>query len=245
MKKLLIAATVSLVCVGAFAQGKLSFDINSDNLIYLTTDAAHILPADLASTSDNGFGAGALPLAGSALYTGLGLNNTPGTVASLAGSPTFTVALFGGASAGSLTLQTTTTIADVSNPGGIAQVNVTFASLPSGTPAFFQEVVYDSRSASVAAALAAGQYAGQGVVFQATPQPSSYSPIYLTAAEGAGVNSTLAAGTFVPTDLAQLGGGYFGGIAVFANPTLTPEPGTFALAGLGLAALLVLRRRNS
>jgi hypothetical protein len=96
MKKLLITAAALLVCVGAFAQGKLSFDINSDNVIYLTTDTTKLLTGDAAKTADNGFGAGAIPIRGSSLYTGLGLNNTPGTVEAL-GGVSFVVALYGGA----------------------------------------------------------------------------------------------------------------------------------------------------
>jgi hypothetical protein len=241
MKKLLITAAALLVCVGAFAQGKLLFNINSDNLIYFTTQntlTAHLLAADAATTADNGYGAGALPIAGSTLYTGLGLNTTPGTVASLAGSPSFVVALYGGTSSSSLTLQTTTTLSDVNNPGGIVAQNMTFASFASGTPVWFQEEVYDSRAANAPAAWAAGEYAGESVLFQATPSASTYSPIFSSLA-----SSTLQPGTFVPTDLAQLGGGYFGGIQVYAQTI--PEPGTFALAGLGLATLLVFRRRNS
>jgi hypothetical protein len=239
MKKLLIVAAATLVSVGAFAQGKLLFDVNSDNLIYFTTDTTKLIGADKNATADNGYGAGALPLAGSTLYTGQGLNSTPGTIQTQVGAPSgFTVALYGGASSSSLTLQTTTTIADVSNPGGIVSVATTLG-LPAGTPAWFQEEVYDSRNTSAPTAWAAGHYAGEGVLFQATPQVSVYSPVFQVAAP---VSSTLAPGTVVPTDLAQLGGGYFGGIAVYASPV--PEPGTFALAGLGLAALLVFRRRS-
>ena len=94
--------------------------------------------------------------------------------------------------------------------------------LPAGTAAFFQIDVSNG-----------GAYSGQSMAFSAVPQASVYSPIYQTASP---VNSTWTPGTFVPVDLVHLGGGYFGGIAVSAT---VPEPGTFALAGLGLAALLV------
>ena len=36
MKRLFISITATLACVGAFVQGKVDFDINTDNLIYLT-----------------------------------------------------------------------------------------------------------------------------------------------------------------------------------------------------------------
>jgi len=221
MKKLLLIAAATLFCVGAFAQGKLAFDINSNNLIYITTDTTRLVAGDAAKTADNGYGGGAFALPGSSLYTGVN-----STAAALGG--TWVVSLMGGPSAGSLALLTTTTVAgaDVA-AGGINAVNVTFGSLPAGTAAFFQIDVSNG-----------GAYSGQSQLFTAIPGPSVYSPIYQTTAP---VNSTWAPGTFVPVDLAQLGGGYFGGISV---QTAVPEPGTFALAGLGLAALLVLRRRS-
>jgi hypothetical protein len=222
MKKLLLIAVATLVCVGAFAQGKLAFDINANNLIYITTDTTALTPGDATKTANNGYGGGAFALPGSSLYSGAG-----GTAAALGG--TWVVSLMGGASAGSLSLQTTASLADNSNAGGINAVNVNWTTgFPAGTAAWFQVLVSNG-----------GAYSGQSQVFSAVPQASVYSPIYQTASP---VNSTWTPGTFVPVDLVQLGGGYFGGIAVSAG--VVPEPGTFALAGLGLAALLVLRRRS-
>jgi hypothetical protein len=225
MKKLLLTAVATLVCVGAFAQGKLLFDINANNLIYITTDTTKLVAGDATKTANNGYGGGAFALPGSSLYSGAG-----GSAAALGG--TWVVSLMAGTSAGSLSLQTTASLADNSNAGGINSVTCWFqaplTSLPAGTPAFFQIDVSNG-----------GTYAGQSPVFSAVPQASVYSPIYQTASP---VNSTWAPGTFVPVDLVQLGGGYFGGIAITAN--VVPEPGTSALAGLGLAALLVLRRRS-
>lgn len=227
MKKLLLVAAVTLVSVGAFAQGKLAFLINTDNLIYITTDTTQMTPGDATKTADWGLGAGPVALPGSSLYAG------PGSTAAALGG-TFVVSLFGGASAGSMTLQTTASLADISsmNFGALdQQVNVTLTGLPSGTPAFFQVDVSN------------GTYDGKSMLFQATPQVSVYSPIYQPASVGP-VNSTWTPGTQEMTDFVAnvgAGSGYFGGIAV---ATAVPEPGTFALAGLGLAALLVLRRRS-
>lgn len=224
MKKLIVSLTATLVCLGAFAQGKLQFVNNINQLIYMTTDTAKMAPGDVGKTIA-GFN-----LAGSSLYTGAG-----GTIASLAGGPSFTAALFGGATADALTQQAVGTLGDV-NYGGliIPPVNVTFASLAIGTPAFFRIDVFDNRASSAADAWSKGYYAGDTVVFQATPQ-AVYSPIYSPTAA-----STMPVGsTFVPLDYVGYAG-YYGGIAV----AMVPEPGTFALAGLGLASLMIFRRRK-
>jgi hypothetical protein len=232
MKKLLVILTATLVCVGAFGQGKLAFQVDTTQLIYMTTENTllkHLNPLDAGKT------AAGFPLAGSSLYTGAG-----STVASLAGTPSFTAALYAGATAGSLSQVATATLASASLAGQLNQLNVTLANLLAGTPAFFQIQVFDSSFASAAAAWAVeGKYAGETGVFQATPQASVYSPIYFTSPSP--VASTLPVGTFVPLDYAAYPG-YKGLIEVYA--TTVPEPGTFALAGLGLASLMIFRRRK-
>jgi hypothetical protein len=228
MKKLLIGATTMLVCVGVFAQGKLAFINNSDNLIYFTTDTTKL------ATGDAGLSVGGFSLAGSGAYTGAG-----STIAALTGSPTLIAGLFAGASQSSLALLSTTTIAGSALEGQVNLLNVVTTGLPAGTPAWFQVQVYDSGFTSAAAALLVpDKYGGAGQVFQATPQNSVYSPMWVTSAP---VSSTWTAGNQVLTDFVGFPG-YFGGIALQAGAV--PEPGTFALAGLGLAALLVLRRRS-
>jgi hypothetical protein len=177
---------------------------------------------DATKTADNGFGAGPLPLPGSSLYAG------PNSTAAALGG-TWVVSLYGGAWPSYLSLQTTASLADVSsgNVGDIdAPVNLTFAAFPAGTPVWFQVVVHG------------GHYWGYSKLFQATPQASVFSPIWFRSPSP--VASTWTPGTFVPTDLVQLGGGYFGGICVDA----VPEPGTFALVGLGAAVLMIFRRRR-
>jgi hypothetical protein len=228
MKNLLITIMATLVCVAAFGQGKLQFMNNTDNLIYITTNT-NFLPGDGGRT------VGGFPLAGSSAYTGAG-----STIAALPGSPTLVAGLWAGASAGSLSFVTATTIADVNLAGQIVGVQANLAGLPAGTPAFFQMQVYDSRTTGAASSWGLGYFAGESPVFQATPQAAVYSPIYQTASP---VNSTWAPGTFVPVDFAGFLG-YFGGIALSGPLGPTPEPGTLTLVGLGAAVLMILRRRK-
>jgi hypothetical protein len=200
-----------------------------NQLIYMTTDTFHMNLADLGKS------VGGFPLAGSSLYTGAG-----STVASLAGSPSFTVGLWGGATADTLMLRAITTLADVNLAGQLNPVNVMLAGLPAGTPAFFQIQVYDSRFSSFADVLAhwgSGAYAGETAVFSAVPSAAVYSPIYQASAP---VNSTLPVGTFVPLDYAAYPG--YKGLIEIRIPT--PEPGTFALVGCGAAVLMLFRRRR-
>jgi hypothetical protein len=233
MKRLFITLTATLVCVGAYGQGKLGFQVNSDNLIYFTTDLNKLNPADRTATA-NGTGT-AFPIAGSGLYTGAG-----GTIAALSGNLSFVAALYGGTSSSSLSLQTTTTIGDVGSEGSLVGVNCTFASLPAGTPAWFQIEIYDSRAPNPWVARAMFWYEGSSAIFQATPQASVYSPIYDQTPTT--VASTWAAGTFPVVDMVQYGPGYYGGIAV--GVFYSPEPGTFALVALGAAVLTIYCRRR-
>ena len=222
MKKLLLTLTATLLCAGAFGQGKLAFDINFDNLIYFTTDTLRLVPADRTATADNGGGAGPFPIAGSGLYTG-----PESTIAALSGSPTIIAALYAGSSPNSLSLQTTTTIGDATFEGTVEEVHCIFASIPGGTPAWFQVQVFDSRADASSAVINgvgggaadawahANLYAGVSQIFQATPSYAVFAPIYLSQAP---INSTWAPGTFPVVDMVQFGPGYYGGIEVYANP---------------------------
>jgi hypothetical protein len=168
MKNLLSLSLVLTTTTLAFAQGKLRFCNGNDNLIYLSPFTACSDPGDAGKT------VGGFRLAGSSLYTGAG-----GTMAALPGSPTLIASLWGGTSPSSMTLRATTTIADVNLAGLVVPVNVILNGLPAGVPAWFQVQVYDNRATNTADAWARGfTYAGESPVFQATPQPSVYAPIY-------------------------------------------------------------------
>ena len=96
MKKLLLTLTATLLCAGAFGQGKLMFGIDYEHLIFFTTDV-WAMGGDWGKTAD---GTGiSFPIAGSGLYTGPG-----STIAALTGSPTIIASLFAGTSSNSLSL---------------------------------------------------------------------------------------------------------------------------------------------
>jgi len=214
MKKALSLILLLATVTPAFAQGRLQFDIDENHLIYFSTDRSKQVLADWCATADNGGGAGPFPIEGSGLYTGPG-----STIAALWGSPTFVAALYGGATASSMTLQATTTIGDVKSEGSVVPVNCTFAAWPAGTAAFFQVQVYDSRATSAVNAWTTvnpadggtSLYAGVSPIFTAVVS-DSYLPIYLA---GPPVNSTWAPGGFAVRDMtAAYGPGFYGAIAV-------------------------------
>lgn len=235
MKKLILTMSAALVCVGAFGQGKINFQ-NADNLhlIYFTTDTTKLAAGDATNTFNNLY-TGNYGLAGSGAFTGTAGNSTIG---SLRGSPSFIVDLYAGTSSTSLSKVTTTGIGDVNSEGQVVSVPVTLPTgMAGGVPAFFQVQVYDSRATSAASAWAQmNQYAGESIIFQQTP--GSVTGAIITAPP-----STWTAGTFQLHDVPLAGNGtYAGAIQLYA--TTIPEPGTFALAGLGMATLLIFRRRK-
>jgi len=209
MKKLLIITGAMLCCAGAFAQGSLTFALNSDNLIYFTTDIAKLNSADQAATFSVPDLGGPFPVAGS-------LAAPDGSITAVAGTPTFIAALFAGTSSTSLSLQTTTSIDTWGNgaPGAILPVTANMLSpFAAGAPAWFQVQVYQSGYSSTLNAWGtAGTYAGYSGIFQSTPLVVP-DFIWSTAAP---VNSTWGAGTQSPVDMEAIGGAgsAFGGIAL-------------------------------
>jgi hypothetical protein len=132
-----------------------------------------------------------------------------------------TAQLWGGTSAGSLVLQSTM------NPAGLAgladgrlnNVSVTLTGIAGGATGFFQILIFETAAGSYAAA-----QTGTGSWFASTPVFSG------------------TAGGFAPTPLTSMASWTAGPITLAANPI--PEPSTFVLAGLGIASLLLFRRRK-
>jgi len=141
---------------------------------------------------------------------------------------------FSGTGAGTLVLTKTTSFSGVA--GKWTTANITATPAPGGQADTFQVQVRDSNFATAAAAEAAGSYFGFSSIF--TMSPGSGIPFNSIVNLGTPSFSTWGNGSF---DASAFGGaGAHGSIDV----QVVPEPATFALAGLGAAALLIFRRRK-
>ena len=200
MKRTLLTLALAVVSVAAFAQGKVNMVNDATRLVYFTSTTA-------ADAALSGHEAPAVLPSGRQLL----------------------VDLYGGTTAGSMVLQSTTTLA-----GGLfGPNNFISPNMAGGVVGFWQIQVREAAFPTEAASSAAGGYAGHSVIFQGKSGSSlAYNSILSPLANN--FASTWAAGTF------DLGGGNFGAIPI----GLVPEPSSMALAGLGAASLLLFRRRK-
>lgn len=173
------------------------------------------------------------------LYT-FGSRMLPGD-GSFAGQPTpisgplpsgvvLDVGLYGGATPGVMTLQTEVHLnpagGNAASPGtgqpAFTQVVTSYPGYAAGSAAYFQVFVWDNKYSTPQLAELAGSYEGNDNVFSMTPGTSISYP---------GINN---------------GGGTTWAAVGDENPLIVnvPEPTTFALAGLGAAAMLIFRRRK-
>jgi len=144
--------------------------------------------------------------------------------------------LYVGTSSSSLSLISSTSFGAA--PGSFSTMSVQVPAIPGGTSVFVVAQVRDS--AHAAEATWTPGFQGQGLGWYGASQEFtfvlgtssiSYPAMWSTA-------GNWAAGTF-PLD-SSAGAGALGAIGVAA----VPEPTTFALAGLGAAAMLIFRRRK-
>jgi hypothetical protein len=139
--------------------------------------------------------------------------------------PTYMAELMAGPDAGSLTARGTTAFLSGGGAGYINGGVMTLTGIPGGTAAFIQIRVWNTTAgANYAAALAAGQAGmanayGSSTVFSVVTGNPAGSP---------------------PTNPANL----VGLTSFNLNSGIIPEPSTFVLAGLGIASLLLFRRRK-
>jgi hypothetical protein len=201
MKKLFVTAVVTLACVGAFAQGKVTFGNDANHLVQFATDTTH-----LTSTYSSLSGL-AVPQSGGASSINMGL---------------FTVELLAGSTAGNLSVFSTVNGAAIGLADGrFPNTTVTLTGLPGGTPAFFEVRIWEAAAGSYAATQTG---AGRTTWLQAASSVFSMSP-----------------GGFAPTPIVSA---WPAGALNLGTVDPVPEPSTFALAGLGAAAMLIFRRRK-
>jgi len=163
-------------------------------------------------------------LGADAAIGGGGASGTNGAIAGvLPSGVTLIAGLYAGTSSTSMTLQSSTTLltgAGLLEQGRMSSKVTAMATVPGGVPQWFQIAIWDS---AVPSWNLSQTYYGLSPLFQATPSTSAISAPSIM--PGSPANSTLAA---------QLN------IVVNA----VPEPSSFALAGMGLASLLIFRRRK-
>lgn len=167
------------------------------------------------------------------LYFGTGVKggDVAGAKVTAASTTSLLIDLYGGADAGSMILQTTTTVS-ASIAGGFGPLNFTSPNVAGATTGTFQVKVREVGFATAELAQAGGAYYGFSSIF--TFRPSSSIAFNSIVNAGGTALSTWAAGNVA------LPGGGFGAISV----QVVPEPSSMALAGLGAASLLIFRRRK-
>jgi len=211
MKKLIVALTTTLACVGAFAQGKISFQNDSLRLAYYSSTA----PGDAA-------------LQGQGVSSGAGMPSGVTLVADL----------YMGTSASVLQLYRTTAFSVSPGKWTATAVSSGFPGLtpPGGSTVFIVTQIRDQAFAAPATYLGIpfGSYYGVSEEFQFTLGSAATYPVMW------GTSGTWSPGTF---NMDQYGPGSRGAIPVGLVAPI-PEPTSFALAGLGAAALFILRRRK-
>lgn len=143
-------------------------------------------------------------------------------VSPLPSGVTLVAALYAGTASGAEVLQTKIVLNATGflQAGRMVNNNVILTGVPGGSLAYFRIDVFDNAYASGLLAAAGGSYYGTTGEFTATPGASiSYPGL---------VSGTPANSTWAPANLV----------------INVPEPSTFALAGLGAAAMLIFRRRK-
>lgn len=150
---------------------------------------------------------------------------------------TLIAGMYAGTSSTSLSLYSTASFASGSGPGmfGSVAVNLISPFISGGTTAYIQVAVWDQAYATPGMAQAWGSYAGSSSIFTTV---ASGTVLYNSIVNhNSPANSTWADGAF---NMDQYAVGARGAIAI----GLIPEPSSLALAGVGLASLLIFRRRK-
>jgi len=222
MKKLILAAITLTSAASVFAQGTVTFNNRIAN-----SATTHVYAGPAARSGNT---AGDVP-AGSTVY-GAGYSLI-GTIGGMTASSTFAqlIGAPGSAAAESSLLPSAasgvTTFRTGAGAGNIVQVTSTFANIAADAAvASFEMVVWDNSSGLYPTWTQASAAWGAGLIVAGRSAEFSIASI------GGGNNS--------PPNIVSPNVGE--GLQSFAIGV--PEPTSFALAGLGAAALLIFRRRK-
>jgi len=215
MKKTLLTLALVAATAAAFAQGKIQVQNDGASPIQLA-DSNHVLAADQGVAGQNLNTSAALP-SGKLLTLGVyvGATSSSLSLAALSSASPSTANPF---------LLNGATGSGV--PGALVTQKFQLAGFAGGT-VFVQYKVWDSAFPDFASALAGNSYTGQNNVFSITLGTGISYP----ATTSGGGTTWTTAGNENP-------------LIVGTPGSVTPEPGTMALAGLGAAAMMVFRRRN-
>jgi len=216
MKKLVSTLTISALAVSAFAQGTISLINNSTTVVQQWASAAD---HTLSSVAANGGKVQFFAAPDGTAFKALGTYATTGVAQGFA-LDYKTVATWMAANPGWNAYQ----IADIKPVAGRFNGNTaTVTPLAAGGKIEYVLAGWTGTSATLDAAIVANAMIGQSALYTgvATGDPTT-TPIPGT-----------------PTSLTAT----FTGMSLAPQATV-PEPSTFALAGLGAAAMLILRRRK-
>jgi hypothetical protein len=183
-------------------------------------DSNHYFVLGTTLPADNGLGGGTTNTAGNTV------SGAPGatTAGPLPSGYTLVAGLYAGTSSTSLALQSSTTSLTGTGylaPGRMANRS-TLLTVAGGTPVFFRIILVDNVGSVLDPASAVPgispntSYFGYSAIFSFNPGTGLTYPLLVNAA------------------------GWTGNLVVNA----VPEPSSFALAGLGMASLLIFRRRK-
>jgi hypothetical protein len=223
MKKLLLTTAVLAIAVGATAQGTVQFKTRDT----LATPAifTQVFGPSVDNTYRSGNTAQNLP-AGGQTYTGAPLTGTGWTAGlwSVSGSviPAGTVTPYGVIDNSLVQATPTTTFRTGTSAGSVALTTATLANVAvDASSAVLQVRVWPSSFGSWANAVSAFNLGDPLAAIGA-------SPMFVVNGIGGLVNTAP----------------QMDGIVSFSLVTAVPEPSSFVLAGMGLASLLIFRRRK-
>jgi len=177
-----------------------------------------------------------------AYYSGGSLDGQAVYAANMPAGITLVSDMYLGTSSSSLSLITSTTFSAIA-PGKWNAFSYAAPGLAGGSTVFIvaqvRDVAFAAPTTWTPASTPFGTYYGasQEFSFVLGTSSSQYPPMYAHGASLGGGQSTWTDGTF-PMD--SVTPGSKGAVTVSA----VPEPATFALAGLGIAALTIIRRRK-